>query len=72
MSRGLGRIQRRALAAMRGGDYFNAAAVAAIVFGRSPKLTVADVPTPSELSSVCRALSGLAERGLFPESRVAD
>jgi hypothetical protein len=49
---------------MRGGHYFNTTAVTAIVFSRNPKLTVTDVPTPSEMASVSRALTGLAERGL--------
>src|SRR5262245_60134845 len=63
MSRGLGRIQRRVLAAMRGGHYFDTATLTASVFGRNPKLTVTDAPKRSETVSVSRALSRLAERG---------
>jgi hypothetical protein len=64
MSRGLGRVQRGLLAAMRGGQYFDAATLAASVFGRNPKLTITDVPSRSEMVSVRHALPGLEERGL--------
>ena len=47
---------------MRGGHYFDTTILAATAFGRDPKLSVTDLPTRSELSSVRRALAGLAEQ----------
>lgn len=64
MSRGLGKLQRRLLAAMRDSHWHDTAALAATVYGLRPHTTITARPTMAQLSGVRRALAGLVERGL--------